>query len=109
MGGTTGDGEPEAGIRASDAERDATVDRLSAATGDGRLTLEEFSQRMGQATTARTRAELDRLVADLPAETPPARPARRWPPGARPGRPGMSRQSAGCGSPGRGGWSRTRW
>jgi len=68
MGGTTGDGEPAGGIRASDAERDATVERLSAATGDGRLTLEEFSQRMEQATSARTRAELDRLVADLPAD-----------------------------------------
>ena len=45
MGGTTGD-EPAAGIRASDAERDATVERLSTAAGDGRLTLEEFSQRM---------------------------------------------------------------
>ena len=37
-GGTAGDGEPAAGIRASDAERDATLERLSAATGDGRLT-----------------------------------------------------------------------
>jgi DUF1707 SHOCT-like domain len=67
MNGTTG-GEPTPGIRASDAERDATVERLSAATGDGRLTLEEFSQRMELATAARTRAELDRLVADLPAD-----------------------------------------
>lgn len=72
MSGTTGDGEPAGGIRASDAERDATVGRLSAATGDGRLTLEEFSQRMEQASTARTRAELDRLVADLPADAPAA-------------------------------------
>ncbi len=68
MGGTTGDDEPAAGIRASDAERDATVERLSAAAGDGRLTLEEFSQRMDLATVARTRAELDRLIADLPAD-----------------------------------------
>jgi Domain of unknown function (DUF1707)/Cell wall-active antibiotics response 4TMS YvqF len=65
MDGTTGD-EPAAGVRASDAERDATVERLSAATGEGRLTLEEFSQRMERATTAKTRAELDQLVADLP-------------------------------------------
>jgi Domain of unknown function (DUF1707)/Cell wall-active antibiotics response 4TMS YvqF len=65
--GTTGDGE-QAGIRASDAERDATLERLSAATGDGRLTLEEFSQRMDRATIAKTRAELDRLVADLPTD-----------------------------------------
>jgi hypothetical protein len=67
MGGTTGDGESAADIRASDAERDATIERLSTATGDGRLTLEEFSQRMELATSARTRGELDRLVADLPA------------------------------------------
>jgi Domain of unknown function (DUF1707)/Cell wall-active antibiotics response 4TMS YvqF len=65
--GSTGGSEPPGGIRASDAERDATVERLSAATGDGRLTLDEFSQRMDRATTARTRAKLDGLVADLPA------------------------------------------
>jgi len=85
MDPATGDGEPAAGIRASDAERDATLERLSAATGDGRLTLEEFSQRMDRATTAKTRAELDRLVADLPtgpgaagsavAERGPGRPS----------------------------------
>jgi hypothetical protein len=67
-GATTGDGEPAADIRASDAERDAALQRLSAAAGDGRLTLEEFSQRMDRATTAKTRAELDHLVADLPAD-----------------------------------------
>jgi len=67
-GATTGGGEPAGGIRASDAERDATLERLSAATGDGRLTLEEFSQRMDRATTAKTRAEIGRLVADLPAD-----------------------------------------
>ena len=72
MSGTTDDDEPAAGIRASDAERDATIERLSAAAGDGRLTLEEFSQRMELATAARTRAELDRLVTDLPADVAPA-------------------------------------
>ena len=68
MGGTAGGEEPAAGIRVSDAERDAAVERLSAAAGDGRLTLEEFSQRMELATAARTRADLDRLAADLPAD-----------------------------------------
>ena len=67
-GATAGDGEPAVNIRASDAERDAALQRLSAATGDGRLTLEEFSQRMDRATTAKTRTELDRLVADLPTD-----------------------------------------
>ena len=85
MDPATGDGESAADIRASDAERDAALQRLSVATGDGRLTLEEFSQRMDRATTAKTRAELDRLVADLPtgpgaagsavAERGPGRPS----------------------------------
>jgi DUF1707 SHOCT-like domain len=76
---STEDSEPSGDVRASDAERDATVERLSVATGDGRLTLEEFSQRMDRATTARTRAELDRLVADLPAEAATAAVAGRAP------------------------------
>ncbi len=76
MGATRGDGGPSngglgEGVRASDAERDATVERLSQATGEGRLTLDEFTQRMEQASTARTRAELDRLVTDLPASAEP--------------------------------------
>lgn len=66
MGQTTSGGD-SGGIRASDAERDATVERLRDAAGEGRLTLEEFSDRMEQATAARTRTELDQLVTDLPA------------------------------------------
>jgi hypothetical protein len=66
--GGAGSGD-SGGIRASDAERDATVERLRDAAGEGRLTLEEFSDRMEQATGARTRADLDRLVTDLPATT----------------------------------------
>jgi hypothetical protein len=65
-GGETG------GIRASDAERDECVERLRDAAGEGRLTLEEFSDRMEQASTAKTRTELDRLVTDLPASSSPA-------------------------------------
>ncbi len=71
-GDSPAEGAAAGGIRASDAERDATVERLSQATGDGRLTLEEFSQRMGRASTARTRAELGQLVSDLPVEASPA-------------------------------------
>jgi hypothetical protein len=65
VGQTTDDGATGQ-IRASDAERDATVERLRDAAGEGRLTLEEFSDRMEQATGARTRADLDRLITDLP-------------------------------------------
>jgi hypothetical protein len=72
MSETTGGDDAAANLRVSDAERDATVERLSGATGDGRLTLEEFSQRMELATAARTRADLEPLTADLPADAAPA-------------------------------------
>jgi hypothetical protein len=69
------DGGDAGAIRASDGERDATVERLRDAAGEGRLTLEEFSDRMEQASTAKTRAELDRLLTDLPATGGPGSPA----------------------------------
>lgn len=56
-------------IRASDAERDATIERLRTAAGEGRLTLEELTDRIGAAAGATvTRGELERLTSDLPAE-----------------------------------------
>jgi Domain of unknown function (DUF1707)/Cell wall-active antibiotics response 4TMS YvqF len=54
-------------LRISDAEREAVVARLNAATGEGRLTLTEFTERSGLAYAARTEAELVPLLADLPA------------------------------------------
>src|SRR5215468_4048609 len=54
-------------VRVSDAERDAVVARLNDATGEGRLTLEEYTERVGAALAAKTRADLDMLLADLPA------------------------------------------
>jgi hypothetical protein len=53
-------------VRASDSERQAIADRLNAAVGEGRLTLEEFGDRVGSAYAARTHGELEPLVADLP-------------------------------------------
>jgi class 3 adenylate cyclase len=52
------------------------VARLQAACSEGRLTLDEFSERVGMALEARTSTDLDRLTVDLPALAPPA-PA--WP------------------------------
>ena len=52
---------------ASDTEREAIVARLGDAAGEGRLVLDEFSERVGQAYTARTRGELQALIHDLPA------------------------------------------
>ncbi len=65
----------DGGIRASDAEREQVAAELGRAVGDGRLTLAEFSDRVGQAHAARTRAELDGLTADLPAATDRPEPA----------------------------------
>ena len=44
-------------LRASDAEREAVVGRLNTAVGEGRLTLDEFSTRLGNAYEATTRGE----------------------------------------------------
>ena len=54
-------------IRVSDADRDRTVALLREHTVAGRLTLEEFTDRMSAAYHARTNAELDELVLDLPS------------------------------------------
>ena len=56
-------------VRASDRERDAVVQRVQQAFAEGRLDDIEFDERMRAALTARTHAELDALLADLPAET----------------------------------------
>jgi Domain of unknown function (DUF1707)/Cell wall-active antibiotics response 4TMS YvqF len=57
------DGRP---LRASDADRDQTVEALAAASAAGRLTLEEYSQRSEAALTAKTLGDLAGLTADLP-------------------------------------------
>ena len=58
-------------VRASDADRETVVARLQKAVGEGRIDLDEFGQRADAAYAAVSRAELDRLVADLPADAPP--------------------------------------
>ncbi|HUX21636.1 MAG TPA: DUF1707 domain-containing protein [Spirochaetia bacterium] len=53
--------------RATDTDREATARRLRDAVADGRLDLNELEERMGVAYSAKTQAELDALIADLPA------------------------------------------
>ncbi len=67
VGGSHGGGSvgPPA-VRASDAERERTVERLRDAAAEGRLTFEELSDRVGIATEATTRDQLESVVADLP-------------------------------------------
>jgi hypothetical protein len=54
-------------LRASDADRDRAAELLGAAYGEGRLTKDEYDGRLEDAFSARTYADLDRIVADLPA------------------------------------------
>jgi Domain of unknown function (DUF1707) len=54
-------------LRASDEDRDRTLDVLRAAAGDGRLTAGEFGERMEAALSARTLGDLAALTADLTA------------------------------------------
>jgi hypothetical protein len=81
MGDEPGRGELAAGddapaIRASDGDREAAAARLNEAVGDGRLTLQEFSERLDRAYAAVTRSELALLIADLPAIDPVRGPGR---------------------------------
>jgi uncharacterized protein DUF1707 len=71
-----------AGTRASDRERDAVVQRVQDAFAEGRLDDTEFDERSRAALTARTHADLDALLADLPAA-----------PGSAPALPGPGRFS----------------
>lgn len=54
-------------VRASHADRDRVVEILRVAGGEGRLTSEELDTRLGSALMAQTIAELEAIVADLPA------------------------------------------
>ena len=50
----------------SDADRERVAERLRIAAGEGRLTPAELEERLERAFSARTDAELEPLVADLP-------------------------------------------
>lgn len=65
-----------ASMRASSADRERAVDVLKAGFAEGRLTQDEYNDRMGRAYAARTYGELATLTADLPAG---ASPMPAWP------------------------------
>src|SRR3954465_7268306 len=72
-------------LRVSDADREHAAEALRHAAGEGRLTVDELDQRLDAAFAARTRADLERLTADLPAapagDQAPAAPPPPAPPG----------------------------
>lgn len=59
-----GDHTPE--IRASDAEREYVVDVLRGHCSEGRIDLDEFSERINRVYAARTIGELSAITSDLP-------------------------------------------
>ena len=62
-------------MRAASADRERAVDVLKAGFAEGRLTQDEYNDRMGRAYAARTYGELMALTADLPAGAMPT----AWP------------------------------
>ena len=67
-------------LRASDADREAAVERLRVAALEGRLDADELESRLAEAYGARTCSELATLTADI---TPPADPLVFIRPGGR--------------------------
>ena len=61
-------------MRAGDEDRDRTVTLMREAYAEGRLTADEFQQRMAQAQESKTYGELAALVSDLPVLPPAAAP-----------------------------------
>jgi len=91
MGYPVSTGEPpEPGpppeMRASDADRDRVIDVLRVAVGEGRLTPDEFEERMQAVSSARTFGELAPVTADLPPVSGPP-PLSGPPPARRPSAP----------------------
>jgi Domain of unknown function (DUF1707) len=58
-------------LRASDSDREHAAKRLRQATAEGRLTADEFEERLEVLFGSRTYGELDALLADLPAPRSP--------------------------------------
>jgi hypothetical protein len=53
-------------VRVGDADREAVAAQLREHYADGRLTLEELNERLDQAFAAKTRADLNTVLRDLP-------------------------------------------
>ena len=62
------------GVRATDADRQRTIERLRTAAGEGAIDLDELEQRIATAWQARTMTDLDGVTHDLPAPVAPSVP-----------------------------------
>jgi hypothetical protein len=64
-------------LRVSDAERNEVADLLAKHYGDGRLTQDEFNERVDRAMNAKTQSDLAGLFDDLPVLDGDKEPARK--------------------------------
>ena len=91
---------PGYNVRVGDADREAVAAQLREHYADGRLTLEELDERLDQAFAAKTKADLNTVMRNLPQATRPGAglpyAGTGWP-----GQPGPG-QAAGPGWPGPG-------
>jgi hypothetical protein len=55
-------------LRAGDADRERTAERLRKSHAEGRLDMDEFQQRLERCYAAKTLGELSELVRDLPRQ-----------------------------------------
>ncbi len=69
-------------LRVGDAEREAVAAELREHYAQGRLSLEDFNERLDAAYAARTRGDLDKLISDLPHAEPAGTPLPAPPPGS---------------------------
>jgi hypothetical protein len=72
---------PDPDLRIGDAERDAAAARLREGYAQGRLTLDEFNERLAAAMAARTDRELRQVTQDLPLPVAASSPLPRSAPG----------------------------
>lgn len=77
-------------VRVGDADREAIAAQLREHYADGRLTLEELNERLDQAFAAKTKADLNTVMRDLPQATRPGAglpyAGAGWPVSPGPGR-----------------------
>ena len=99
-------------VRVGDADREAVAAQLREHFADGRLTLEELNERLDQTFAAKTKADLNTVMRDLPQATRPTAgmpyggtawqgPAWQGPMATRPGPDygsGSSNRQRACGS-----------
>src|SRR6266568_5694023 len=78
-------------VRVGDADRDAVATQLREHYTDGRLTLDELNERLDQAFAAKTRADLNTVMRDLPHTVRPTADApfggTAWSGAVQPSRP----------------------